>query len=122
MRRPTKANSIKPHHVLFGQLLPLALARIFTCMPRLGTELGEGFVLGNRHVGTAMRLLVPLQVLHSIIECLMFALRLGACSSCFFFLLPSLLLLLLLSLPSLMLCLLLLILLLLLLMRFLKFP
>ena len=44
--RPNKAKSIKPRYVLDGQLLPLALAGIIMCVPRLGTELGEGFVHG----------------------------------------------------------------------------
>ena len=57
-------------YVLVGQLLPLALAGISTRMPRLGTEFDEGSVLGNRNVGMAMHLLIPLQVLHSIAECL----------------------------------------------------
>ena len=67
---PNKAESIKPRYVLVGQLLPLAVAGIFTRVPRLGAELGEEFVFGNRNVGVAMRLLVLLQVLYSIVECL----------------------------------------------------
>jgi hypothetical protein len=66
-------------------------------LPRLGTELGEGFVLGNRHVGMTMHLLVPRQVLHSITECLMFASRLWCLLLLLLLSLPSLLLLLLLS-------------------------
>jgi hypothetical protein len=42
----------------------------------LGAEFGKGSVLGNRHVGVAMRLLEPLQVLHSIVKCLVLASRL----------------------------------------------
>ena len=40
VRRPIKAESIKPRYVLDGQLLPLALDGIGTLMPRLGAELG----------------------------------------------------------------------------------
>ena len=39
-------------------------AGIFSRVPRIVVELGEGFVLWNRHIGVAMRLLEPLQVLH----------------------------------------------------------
>ena len=73
LHRPNKAKSIKPRYVLVCQLLPLALAGVGTLMPHLGTELGEGIVLGNRHVGMAMHLLVLLQVLHLIVERLILA-------------------------------------------------
>ena len=62
----------------------------------------EGFVLANRHVGVAMRLLEPLQVLHSIVECLVLASRLWCLLLLLLLLLPSVLLMLLLLLQSLM--------------------
>ncbi len=68
LRRPIKAQSIKPRYVLVGQLLRPALAGIFTRVPRFGAKLDEGSVLVNRHVGMAMRLLEPLHLLHSIVE------------------------------------------------------
>jgi hypothetical protein len=98
--RPIKADSIEGRDVLVGQLLHLALAGIITRMPRLGAEFEEGFVLGNRNVGMAMRLLIPLQVLHSIVECLVLASRLWCLLLLLLLLLPSVLLLLLLSLLS----------------------
>ena len=69
-------------------------------MPHLGAEFEEGFVLGNRNVGMAMRLLIPLQVLHSIVECLVLASRLWCLLLLLLLSLPSVLLLLHLSLPS----------------------
>ena len=93
LRHPIKAESIKPRYVLVGQLLRLALAGIFTRVPRSGAELGEGSVLGNGHVGMAMRLLEPLQVLDSIVECLDLASRLWCLPLLLILSLPSLLLL-----------------------------
>ena len=40
LRRPIKAESIKPGYVLVGQLFSLALAGIMMRVPRLGAELG----------------------------------------------------------------------------------
>ena len=69
-----KANRIEGRCALVGQLHPYA--GIFTCSPRCGAELGEGFVLGYRHIGVAVRLLVPLQVFHSVVDYLVLASRL----------------------------------------------
>ncbi len=68
LRRPIKAERIKPRYVLDGQFLTLALAGIFTCVLHLSAELGEGSVLGNRNVDMSMCLLEQLQILNSFIE------------------------------------------------------
>ena len=108
MRRPIKAESIKPRYVLDGQFLTLALAGIIMRVPHLGAEFGEGLVHGNRHVDVAMRLLEQLQVLNSFVECLVLASWLWCLLLLLLLSLPSELLLLLLLLPSVLLLLLLL--------------
>ena len=40
LRLSNKVESIKGRYLLVGQLLPLNLAGIFTCVPHLDTELG----------------------------------------------------------------------------------
>ena len=89
----------------------LSLSGFNTRVPRFGAKLGEGFVLANRKVGMVMRLLVPLQVLHSIVKCLVLASRLWCLLLLLLLSLSRFLLSLLLSLQSLMSCLLLLLLL-----------
>ena len=71
-------------------------------MPRFVAELAKGFILTNRHIGMAMRLLEPLQVLHLIIEFLVLASRLWCLLLLLTLSLPTVLLMLLLSLQSLM--------------------
>jgi hypothetical protein len=87
LRRPNKANSIEGRYALVGQFYPFA--GIINSVPRLGAELVEGFVLENRHVDMAMRLIEPLQVLHSFVECLFLASRLWCLLLLLLLLLPS---------------------------------